>query len=861
MAKISGFFFLFLTIICLQIYPQIVFRENPSYLRNISIEKNLLISSNSEIFSLSGEWTVAKTNEPEKKFQINIPSIFEGEADFTYSKKFCLNENQVKNNKIEIIFLGLSYSADISVNKALIHRHPGGEIPFSISLPRDILYYDKENLVEVKLSYHLTSETTIPLKKRFFYPKSYGGIFRDVLLKVSPPVNIQNVIVNKFIDFKFNRVRIDLTTLVENKEPNVDFDTGNPEKENFILFVQLFSPDGKNLITSEKKEFQLKRNKEININSTITFNSPILWAPDSPTNYKLKVEVIQNNNVIDFWSNLISFFDLQAAEKTFRLNNTPFQLKGVTYAPAFLNLGQLISLEQLDFDIKKIKQSGFNSVRFLKTIPHPYALRICEIYGLIPIIDIPLSDLTENLVVSTTFKDRVKSYLDLLLKSSIYYSNLIILNLGTGYLSNSTNHKIFLKEISSYIKSKKNILVSASFWGEEINPIEGIDFYGIEILNQPVTKYSAIVEQNQNRLGKGKVFISEATYTVNIGQSDGYSNLYSYEAQAKFVEDLIKFSESNQTSGFFINSMFDFRGDFGSLFFSYDSENLYKVGLISEDRVDERIAYKVVTSYLQNTERVTIPIGTNKDDSPMIFIITGLFVALFMGVLVNSGKKFREDAKRALLRPYNFYADIRDQRIISGYQSIFLMMIICLTTGLVISNFNFYFKNNLFLEKLLLSFGSKYIMMVASYLAWNPLDSTLILFAFSTLFLFALMIIIKLFSFFLRSKVPISNIFFVVVWALLPVVLFIPIGIILYRILNIEVLNNYIYISLILIKIWLIFRIMRGVYVIFDVRPSQVYFYGILFFITIFSMFILYFEINNSLIDNLLYTLKQFRVI
>ena len=70
---------------------------------------------------------------------------------------------------------------------------------------------------------------------------------------------------------------------------------------------------------------------------------------------------------------------------------------------------------------------------------------------------------------------------------------------------------------------------------------------------------------------------------------------------------------------------------------------------------------------LHNSENVTIPIGSKKADAPMIFIVFGIVLAILMGILVNSGRKFREDASRALLRPYNFYADIRDQRIISGY--------------------------------------------------------------------------------------------------------------------------------------------------------------------------------------------------
>ena len=115
--------------------------------------------------------------------------------------------------------------------------------------------------------------------------------------------------------------------------------------------------------------------------------------------------------------------------------------------------------------------------------------------------------------------------------------------------------------------------------------------------------------------------------------------------------------------------MFDYRGDFTSIIGGYNKENLYKLGFLVKNRETDRLSYKVISAMLHNSENVTIPIGSKKDDAPMVFIVFGILLAILIGILVNSGRKFREDASRALLRPYNFYADVRDQRIISGYHS------------------------------------------------------------------------------------------------------------------------------------------------------------------------------------------------
>jgi beta-galactosidase len=362
----------------------------------------------------------------------------------------------------------------------------------------------------------------------------------------------------------------------------------------------------------------------------------------------------------------------------------------------------------------------------------------------------------------------------------------------------------------------------------------------------------------KNKIGNGRFFISSATYTVNAGNTDGYINKYSYEAQAKYFEEVIDYSESSGLAGFFINSMYDYRGDFPSLINGYSKDNTYNIGITGEDRNTNRLAYKVVYQKLHNTEPVTIPIGSKKDNAPMVFIIFGLFLALIMGVLVNSGRKFREDSSRALLRPYNFYADVRDQRIMSGYHSTVLGFVISAILALLVSNVLFYLRDNIFFEKFLLSFGSEGILSVFSYLVWHPALSLLWLTIIFIIMVPLLSIIIKATSFFVRTKVFISSIYYTTIWSLLPMVLLIPVGIILYRMLAADVANIYIYLGLLVFILWSFYRLIKGIYVIFDVTPGTVYFYGILLLLILIGGFILYYQVTNSVIDYMKLVFTQF---
>jgi hypothetical protein len=232
-----------------------------------------------------------------------------------------------------------------------------------------------------------------------------------------------------------------------------------------------------------------------------------------------------------------------------------------------------------------------------------------------------------------------------------------------------------------------------------------------------------------------------------------------------------------------------------------------------------------------------------------------------MGVLVNSGRKFREDASRALLRPYNFFADVRDQRIISAYHSLFLGLIVALVSSLILANLFYYIKNNVLFEKIFLAFGSPSLISGISYLAWNPVLSLVWLFVLSIMVMILLTIIITASSFFVRTKVYLSSVFFTVVWSLLPVVLLIPIGIVLYRLLNAGAGNLYIYIFLIVFIIWLLYRLLKGISVIFDVNASGIYFYGLLSFFLLSVIFFLYYQVTNSVFQYLKLALKQFNIL
>jgi beta-galactosidase len=452
---------------------------------------------------------------------------------------------------------------------------------------------------------------------------------------------------------------------------------------------------------------------------------------------------------------------------------------------------------------------------------------------------------------------RVSNHLHLMIEKYSEYSSVLGFGLGGGYLGTSYDQYDFINSQAEIIKSNCDKLSYVSFVSLPASKINSLDLAGIELFSADENQLSDLASE-LNKIDY-QVFISEATYPSFNGSSNGYLNQNSYEAAAKYYSDIIDFSSSNKLNGFVLNSFFDYRGDYKSFYAGYNEEYYYSIGLLPNAETIDRISYKVVKSKLTNTEKITIPIGSTKDDSPILFVIIGLILSLFMALLINSKRKFREDASRALIRPYNFFADIRDHRLLSGIQTIFLMFILAGSFALLIINLLYYLRTNLFLEKILLAFGSQNLIDAVIYLAWHPLDGFLILFAVSIIGIILLSMVIKIFSFFLKNKVFFSSIFYTTIWSFLPLSLLLPVELVLYRILAADIVNLYLYIVIALYLLWQVQRLFKGIHVIFDIKPSKVNLYGLVVIIIVIGGILLYYQLTNSTVYYLIRAVTEYK--
>lgn len=845
--------FLFLALLNLPLFSQIKIKELPREVLSRTDSLLYQISDYREITLLNNGWEVYLEDDTENRAQVSVPATFSGASQIIFEKKFNFDKKQFLSKKKEIVFLGVTYSCEVFLNDVSIHKHPGGEIPFSIELNDELLNDDNKNTLTVIVNAEYDAINTIPLKQKYLFPDIEGGIVGDVFLQTIPAISIGKVNSEAILNSARTQGDINLNFRIQTPDNDkIDF-TG------YALRVKLINRAGAEIVKFTMPQAQFV-SSGAGVKVSISLDDPVLWSPANPHYYTYSLELTKQDSITDFYSARTGFYKLEKNENKLLLNGSEFSFYGTGYVPYDKTFKSMLAKSTLAEELRQIKMMGFNAVRFSKVIPNPFAIEYCSEIGLFTLIDLPLNSMPGKFASDKNFFDRAAGRLKTIIENFEDQTSVVAFGIGSSYIANSQEHTEFITSLASSARevTKKNIY--ASFIGFPESLPAGLDFCGLESFAIPEEKLISEIDRLTSKNGLNNYLLSDIVYPTFNGGTDGYLNKFSKEAQAKYFADIIDYVKKSNLPGFFFTSYYDYAGTYSSLFAGYNSNRVYHVGILGEDKGQNSLSYKIIKSKLNNGEKVNIPLGSKRDDAPILFILTGLFLSIVLALLVNSKRKFREDVMRALFRPYNFYADIRDHRIISGFHSNVLFLTLAGAHSLLVTNLLYFLRHNFLLDKSLLAFSSEGLLDIFAYLAWNPIESLIYLFFGSVVFVLVLTFFFMLTTFFIRTKVMFSSIYYSAIWAFLPLSLLLPLELVLYRVLAAGVVNIYIYAVLGIFVIWLVQRLLKGIYVIFDVRASSVYLTTFLFLLLTIGGTYLYFHLTEETTFYLINAWKQYSV-
>lgn len=291
-----------------------------------------------------------------------------------YSKSFSV-PSKWKNGRVLLHFGAVDWMTDVWVNDIKVGSHTGGYAPFTFDITQALS--GKNNKLVVRV-WDPTDKSYIPRGKQVTNPSgifytSVTGIWQTVWLEPVPEAYIRT---------------INTTPDLEKASVKVDVDFSNPSADD-LYWVEVCYEGRK-----------VAEGKSIN-GESVEVNMPddfLLWTPDHPFLYDLKVKVVRKGKTVDAVDGYFAMrsFGTQRDDSgivRLTLNGKPiFQFGPLDQGWWPDGLYTAPTDEALAFDVQKTKDFGFNMIRkHVKVEPARWYYH-CDRLGIIVWQDMPSGD-------------------------------------------------------------------------------------------------------------------------------------------------------------------------------------------------------------------------------------------------------------------------------------------------------------------------------------------------------------------------------------------------------------------------------------------------------------------------------------
>ena len=343
--------------------------------------------------NLNGEWEYAITKSKEiEKYDGNIVVPFSPEAYLSgvqrivqpddylhYRCKFRLGADFIKERLI-LHFGAVDQECEVFLNGIRIGEHKGGYLPFSFDITNEMKIGENTLTLcvvdKTEKAPHARGKQKLVKKGKygslFYTPNS--GIWKTVWLESVSEEYITNLKVTPCFDE--SAIAVLVSTNGEPKEANIQ-----------ILFQD-------NVV----KETKIKTNKT----DKIVLDSFKSWTPDEPYLYDIKIDTGTDEVTSYFGMRKFSTGKDRNGILRFYLNNKPYFFNGLLdqgYWPESLLTPP--SDDALKYDIIKLKELGYNTIRKHIKIESERFYYHCDKIGMIVWQDMPNGGGDYNMVFVT----------------------------------------------------------------------------------------------------------------------------------------------------------------------------------------------------------------------------------------------------------------------------------------------------------------------------------------------------------------------------------------------------------------------------------------------------------------------------
>ncbi len=280
-------------------------------------------------------------------------------------------------------FEGVNSVADVYVNSTHVAHHEGGYSTFRADITDVITGND---IVWVRADNSENPEV-YPQMADFTF---YGGIYRDAALVEVAESHFE---LGHYGDYGFKVIP---KLMGDRAEITLSASITNPTEAQTVVF---------NIMSGEENIAQCVVPANA-ANATVTINNPHLWnGRFDPFLYKAEAVLLDGNTEID---NVSANFGIRTyhvdPEKGFILNGKPYPLRGVSRHQDREAVGNALTHEHQDQDIKLIAEVGANTIRLAHYQHSQYFYDLCDKYGMVIWAEIPFISMYEPKATPNTLE-------------------------------------------------------------------------------------------------------------------------------------------------------------------------------------------------------------------------------------------------------------------------------------------------------------------------------------------------------------------------------------------------------------------------------------------------------------------------
>jgi beta-galactosidase len=302
-----------------------------------------------------------------------------------------------KGKRIFVDFEGAMLASTVYINGKRLGEYKGGYTPFTFELT-DHLDYAGKNILAVKLD--STERKDIPPFGGEVDYLTFGGIYREVSLRIVPQLYIENVyakpatvLTNPGLE---TAIYLDRSSSAHLGKLSVKVEL----RDGDTVIAKSTETIGNAVLTQKPKEEDAGQlqgampfadvDKPTHVVKLSALKNIELWELNKPQLYTVHVQLLDSGNIIDEVTRRIGFREAVFTPEGFSLNGKIVKLHGLDHHQTFPWVGQAMPARVQRQDVTILRRDlRCNIVRTSHYPQSPHFLDACDEQGLLVLEEIP----------------------------------------------------------------------------------------------------------------------------------------------------------------------------------------------------------------------------------------------------------------------------------------------------------------------------------------------------------------------------------------------------------------------------------------------------------------------------------------